>query len=265
MGTSKQTKTEARQDISYGNLRSVFDGPSYSEKVVEVRKAYNDLATSDKSRTNRQNRKRSIELLSRLIERTPDDVRTLLSHSEMLNEEALQLIAREKLSRNFFIQTQRTKNRLVRELVAAGSLSESDIMEVVLTAQKTFIGEYRGTGKVTKTYSLNQNTDAPVRKLRSLKPETFKYKPPELFDINSKISQPQIRQNMRAVQKILDDHSGSKNLLTKKAISDLRRIIEKLCEIKINCDELQRQGCNNKRKGGSKDAKADRISRRSGS
>jgi len=261
MNQSTAKKHKQPEMVIYDDAKIIFSGPSYAHKILEVQHLYNSLVPIAENHNSKKLLEIVINQITECIDRSKDAVKEYLQHAEFISETTLNIMVEKEVSRNFFIQAQKPKRRLISDMNHVKS-SENEIMEAVSNAVMDFLKEFEKTGRVTNHKDLlpvyfEEETGKfrkgrTVRKLTRPEKKIFKYTKSPLFSINAHIkTENEVGNELKKLLAKFDEELGKrKKYGTKVMINILKVFIKQLIKILFDCKKLQEKNSKKVKRGG---------------
>ena len=155
------------------------------------------------------------------------------------------------MSRDFFIQAQRPKRRLVNDMKSF-KISDQKMENIVSIAMVDFFNEYQKEGKVINHKDLlpvyfdedsgQLRTERILRKITQPKPQKLKYAPAQLFDVKANtISESEVQRELQSIINTFQKELlKRKKYGTKVMIKSLQLLIKKLLKQLYKIKRLQK-------------------------
>ena len=261
MNQSTAKKHKQPEMVIYDDAKRIFSGPSYAQKLFEVRHLYDTLVPIADNHNSKKLMEIVINQIAECIDRSKDAVKEYLQHSELISEETLNIMIEKEVSRNFFIQAQKPKRRLISDMNNI-KISENEIMELVSNAVLDFLKEFQKTGRVTNHKDLlpvyfEEETGKfkkgrNVRKLTRPEKKIFQYNKSPLFSINAHIkTENEVGDELRKLLAKFEEELGKRKKYGTKVMIDILKVfIKQLLKILLNCKKLQEKNSKKAKRGG---------------
>ena len=250
----KQTKLQTYrklEDTIADKDRKLFAGPSYAEKVNCIKQNYTAISEQYKQQGSKQFIQQTNSTLAAQIGRNNNAVKEYLLHGEWLNADTITVLINNTMSRDFFIQAQRPKRRLVNDMKSF-KMSDQKMENIVSIAMVDFFNEYQKEGRVINHKDLlpvyfdeeagQLRSERILRKITQPKPQKLKYTPAQLFDVKANtISESEVQRELQSIINTFQKELlKRKKYGTKVMIKSLQLLIKKLLKQLYKIKRLQK-------------------------